>query len=126
MAEIEKLEKYINDKGITAISSGRFVDTIGRKLLDNEDPEDKELKYKEFPIKANTTVAKYCEEMGKITKSTSMGYHLNEEPLSAEEYAKELLGFLTAPSERIVGECKKCFQMLTQKEKNLHKCEDRF
>lgn len=120
MSAIEELEKYIKDEGITQISGGIFEDQIRHRLIPNEDPDDKELRYEDYTVKANTTVAKYCGEMGKITSASSMGYHKNKDPVSAEEYAKELLGFMTAPSKNIVGECRKCFKFLVEFEDDNH------
>ena len=122
MNAIEKLEKYIKDEGITQISGGIFEDQIRKRLID-KDEETGELIYESYEVKANTTVAEYCKSMGSITSATSMGYHGNEEPVSAEEYAKELLAFMTAPGELIVGECKKCFALMTQAQKDVHECD---
>jgi len=119
MNAIEKLEKYIKDEGITQISGGIFEDQIRKRLIDT-DEETGELIYESYQVKANTTVAEYCREMGLITAASSMGYHTNEEPVTAEEYAKELLGFMTAPSKNIVGECRKCFKFLIEFEDDNH------
>ena len=119
MSAIEKLEKYIKDEGVTQISGGIFEDQT-RKRLTDKDEETGELIYESYQVKANTTVAEYCKSMGLITSDMSMGYHGNEEPISAEEYAKELLGFMTAPSKNIVGECRKCFKFLVEFEDDNH------
>jgi len=119
MSAIEKLEKYIKDEGITQISGGIFEDQTRKKLI-GKDEETGELIYESYKVKANTTVAEYCKSMGSITSDMSMGYHGNEEPISAEEYAKELLGFMTSPSKNIVGECRKCFKFLIEFEDDNH------
>jgi len=108
MSAIEELEKYIKDEGITQISGGIFEDQTRHRLIPNEDPDDKELRYEDYQVKANTTVAAYCGGMGRIHN------------VSAEEYAKELLGFMTAPSKNIIGECRKCFKFLVEFEDENH------
>ena len=119
MSAIKKLEKYIEEEGITQISGGIFKDQLRKRLLD-KDEETGELIYESYTVKANTTVAEYCKSMGLITSDMSMGYHGNEEPISAEEYAAELLGFMTAPSNNIIGECRKCFKFLVEFEDDNH------
>lgn len=119
MNAIEELEKYIEEEGITQISGGIFKDQTRKRLI-GKDEETGELIYESYQVKANTTVAEYCKSMGLITSDMSMGYHGNEEPISAEEYAKELLGFMTAPSKNIVGECRKCFKFLVEFEDDNH------
>ena len=117
MSKIKELEEYIEKEGITQISGGIFKEQTRRRLVDIVDGD---YIYKSYTVQPNTTVAKYCEEMGKITSSMSMGYHGNEEPISGEEYAKELLGFMSATTKNIVGECRKCFKFLVEFEDDNH------
>ena len=68
----------------------------GSNFKDHKSPNGK------YNYKTNTTPEQYCRDMGE-----SVG-------ASAEEYANELLNMMDAPSQKIVGECEKCFKLLTE------------
>lgn len=127
MTAIEELEQYIEKEGITQISGGVFTEQTRKRLIPNEDPDDKELRYEEYQVKANTTVEEYCNSMGSITSATSMGYHKNEEPVSGEEYALELLAIMKAIAagkcKTISGECMRCCSFMYEGEE--HICDEK-
>ncbi len=87
MTRLEEFCKRMEDDKVIQISGGVFIDHTrpnGQK------------------IKANITPENYCISMGNIYST------------SAEEYADELLDFLDAPTQEIVGECPYCYAFLIE------------
>jgi hypothetical protein len=115
MSAIKELEQYIEDEGITRISGGVFEEYTASRLIPNEDPDDKELRYRRFQVKPNTTVENYCESLGAM------------HGVSAEAYAMELMAINNAikagKGKKVIGECFKCCKFLLEGEDEDHKCK---
>ena len=92
------IEEYIKKEGIVQLSSAVFTT--------HDSPNGK------FHYPANATVISYCEYQGVV------------HGVSAEEYAKDLLGFITAPAKRIIGECMVCSKFLIEGEDENHVCPE--
>jgi len=96
---IIKLEQLVKDKGILQISGAVFGDI--KMPITAKRPKGR-------TIKANTTVREYCEFYGNIVN------------LTPDEYAKEVLASMSAPSQLVVGECEKCWSFIL--EGSEHEC----
>lgn len=89
MDNIDKLRKHIEETGILQL--GHFVTKDFVNSKGNN-------------IHAVQTLEEYCEDMGKMSSQT------------ADEYAASVLEFITAPTKKIIGECKTCYAMLVEGE----------
>ena len=97
MSRLQEFCNRVKNDGLLGVSGAIFKT--------HESPNGK------FVYKANTTPERYCEVMGEI------------HGVSAEKYADNLLNMMDAPSEKIVGECDKCFRLLTESEAETHQCD---
>ncbi len=95
MTSVEELEKYVKDNGILGISGGIFKDHVS--------PKGKQ-------IKANTTVAEYCNTLAEMYGT------------DGETYAAEILAIEAAPTREIVGECSRCWTLIMGDEE--HVCDE--
>ena len=86
MSKIKELEDLLEEEGVDQLSGGIF----------------KECKSKGKTIYPNTTVEEYCAVKGRQFNIT------------AEEYAEDLLNFMKAPKLEVVGECKRCYNLLIE------------
>ena len=86
MSRLQEFCERVERDGIVGVSGSNFKD--------HKSPNGR------FSYKTNTTPEQYCVDMG--------AYH----GVSGEEYADQLLSVMDAPSQRLVGECKKCFKQI--------------
>ena len=97
MSRLQEFCDRVEREGIVGISGANFKD--------HTSPNGK------FFYRANTTPEQFCRDKGEI------------DGVTAEAYADMLLNIMDADGEKIVGECDKCFRLLTESEAETHQCD---